>query len=86
MQKKRKFIGGTGRSGTPVLSELLGSRQLVNKIPFESRFIVDNVVLISLYDGITGKYSVEKYVITPLQRRVLKPVVYLIAIAGCTNE
>ena len=58
--KKRIFIGGTGRSGTRILSLFLGSHALISKIPFESRFIIDNQGLVNLYSSLTENYSYDQ--------------------------
>ncbi|NBC02988.1 MAG: hypothetical protein GVY20_04695 [Bacteroidetes bacterium] len=58
--KKRIFVGGTGRSGTRILSLLIGSHNTISKIPFESRFIIDNHGLINLYSSLTENYSYDQ--------------------------
>lgn len=41
MTTKQVFVGGTGRSGTTILTELLGTHPVIYSIPIETRFIID---------------------------------------------
>lgn len=54
------FIGGTGRSGTTILSSFIGSNSEVVKIPLESRFILDKNGLIDLFSSLTYNYSIDQ--------------------------
>jgi len=54
------FIGGTGRSGTTVLSQFIGSNDHAVKIPVESRFIIDKDGLIDLYAALSNNYSMDQ--------------------------
>gem|GEM_PF-1216965 len=54
------FIGGTGRSGTTILSKFIGSHDKVVKIPMESRFIIDKGGLIDLFTSLTTNYSFDQ--------------------------
>lgn len=54
------FIGGTGRSGTTILSKFIGSHEEVVKIPLESRFIIDKNGLIDLLESLTKNYSLDQ--------------------------
>lgn len=54
------FIGGTGRSGTTILSEYLGTHQRIRKIPFESRFIIDKNGMIDLYRSLHSDFSIDQ--------------------------
>lgn len=54
------FIGGTGRSGTTILSKFIGSHDEVVKIPMESRFMIDKNGLIDLFDALTRNYSLDQ--------------------------
>jgi hypothetical protein len=53
------FVGGTGRSGTTIVGELLGARADVTLVPIELRFHVDPGGLADLGDG---KVEVEDFV------------------------
>lgn len=57
---KKIFIGGTGRSGTTILSQWLGSHSKIERLPFETRFIIDKYGLIDLYRSLTTDYSFEQ--------------------------
>ncbi len=61
---KQVFIGGTGRSGTTILSRWLGSHRSLVRIPCETRFIVDSGGLIDLHDDLTRSYSHDRARIT----------------------
>ena len=54
------FIGGTGRSGTTILSKFIGSHEEVVKIPLESRFMIDKNGLINLFESLTRNYSLDQ--------------------------
>jgi hypothetical protein len=54
------FIGGTGRSGTTILSKYVGSNKTVVKIPFESRFMIDRDGLMDLYNALSDNYSFDQ--------------------------
>ncbi len=51
------FIGGTGRSGTTILSKVLGQHPECFALPIESRFITDPDGLISLYKSLYPDWS-----------------------------
>lgn len=53
------FIGGTGRSGTHVLSQLLGSHSRYSRVPIEARFHVNPQ---GFPDLLAGKASPEQFV------------------------
>lgn len=57
---KKIFIGGTGRSGTTILSRYLNSHQDICKIPVESRFIVDKGGMIDLFYSLSRNYSIDQ--------------------------
>lgn len=57
---KKIFIGGTGRSGTTILSRWLGSHARLVRIPVESRFIVDSGGLIDHDESLTTSYSHDR--------------------------
>ena len=57
---KQIFIGGTGRSGTTVLSSYLGNHKNIYKIPVEARFLTDKDGLIDLFDSLTKNYSLDQ--------------------------
>ena len=38
---KAIFIGGTGRSGTSILSKYLGTHSQIYQVPIETKFIAD---------------------------------------------
>ena len=56
---KKIFIGGTGRSGTSILSKLIGS-QVNTKTLGETRFIIDKNGLIDLFYSLTKNYSIDQ--------------------------
>lgn len=54
---KQIFIGGTGRSGTTVLYNLLQSHENIHAFDKEMRFIIDYNGLINLVDALSSNYS-----------------------------
>lgn len=54
---KIAFIGGTGRSGTNILREMLGRHSQVATLPFEYRFIIDPDGIIDFYRTYTSIWS-----------------------------
>lgn len=54
---KQIFIGGTGRSGTTILRDLLDSHEDIFAFPCEMRFIIDYNGLINVVDALTTNYS-----------------------------
>lgn len=52
------FIGGTGRSGTTVLSRVVGGHKACTRFPFEFRFHVDPHGLMDLHADLTQKWDV----------------------------
>lgn len=57
---KQIFIGGTGRSGTTIMSRFLGSHKDIAKLPTETRFLIDSYGMIDLYTSLTNNYSIDK--------------------------
>lgn len=57
---KQIFIGGTGRSGTTILSKWLGSFSSISNFPHEARFHVDDGGVISLFRALVQDYSVDQ--------------------------
>ena len=53
----RIFIGGTGRSGTTILYDILGRHPKIYGLKDEIRFIIDYNGLINLVDALTINYS-----------------------------
>ena len=51
------FIGGTGRSGTTILSKILGLHPEIYTFPFEIRFITDPDGLLSLKTALVDHWS-----------------------------
>jgi len=51
------FIGGTGRSGTTILSKILGKHSEIFRYPFETRFIIDPDGLIDLIPALSDQWS-----------------------------
>ena len=60
MERPRIFIGGTGRSGTTLLNQLMGMHPLVHAFPTEMRFLVDAGGLMNLVDAFTDRYSMTQ--------------------------
>lgn len=54
---KQIFIGGTGRSGTTILAEMLSKHNDIYKLPNESRFIVDPGGIIDLVPSLSTNWS-----------------------------
>ena len=57
MQKIAIFIGGTGRSGTTILSKYLGTHSDIYQIPFESKFITEKYGTVDLYTALTKNFN-----------------------------
>lgn len=57
---KQIFIGGTGRSGTTILSEWLGSHSTLERFPHEARFHIDSGGVLSLFNALTRDYSMDQ--------------------------
>lgn len=57
---KQIFIGGTGRSGTTILYNLLGSHKDIFAFPIEMRFIIDDNGVVNLVDALTHNYSTRQ--------------------------
>lgn len=53
----RIFIGGTGRSGTTILYNVLRCQEEIHALPHEMRFLIDPDGLIDLVDALTDSYS-----------------------------
>jgi len=51
------FVGGTGRSGTWLLYDILGQHQDIHTFPGEMRFLIDPGGLMDLIDALTIHYS-----------------------------
>lgn len=51
------FIGGSGRSGTTLLVDIIGRHPQIYSLPLEMRFITDPDGLINLVDALTYNYS-----------------------------
>lgn len=54
------FIGGTGRSGTTILSKVLNTHKEFNRLPFELRLHTDPRGLYDLYRGLVSDWDVFK--------------------------
>lgn len=57
---KQIFIGGTGRSGTTIVSKWLGSYPSIIRFPVESRFVIDADGIMSLFNALTRDYSMDQ--------------------------
>jgi Sulfotransferase family len=62
------FVGGTGRSGTTVLAQLIGEHPLYAQIPYEARFHAEPMGLPGV---ISGRVSLEEF-LTLMRERWLK--------------
>ncbi len=51
------FIGGTGRSGTTIMSKILGLHSEIYRYPFETRFMIDPHGLIDLVPALSDQWS-----------------------------
>lgn len=54
---KSIFVGGTGRSGTTILTELLGSHPEIYSLPVETRFIIDPDGIMDLASNLSSLYN-----------------------------
>lgn len=54
---KQIFVGGTGRSGTTIISKILGEHKDIYSYPFETRFIIDPHGLIDLVPALSDNWS-----------------------------
>lgn len=55
---KSIFIGGTGRSGTSIMSKYLGTHSNIYQIPIETKFIGDKDGLIDLHASLTSNFNI----------------------------
>ena len=55
--RRQLFIGGSGRSGTLILLNIMGTHKDIFNLPIEMRFIIDPDGLIDLVDALTVNYS-----------------------------
>jgi hypothetical protein len=53
----RIFVGGTGRSGTTQIAEIIGQHPLVWYVPQETRFLVDPGGLNDLVESLSTRYT-----------------------------
>lgn len=51
------LVGGTGRSGTSIVKDLIAQHPSAASLPFEYRFIIDPDGLIDFYTGVTASWS-----------------------------
>lgn len=54
------FIGGTGRSGTTILSKVLNTHKEFNRLPFEFRFHIDPNGLYDLFRNLNDNWDVYR--------------------------
>jgi hypothetical protein len=54
---KMIFVGGTGRSGTSIVKELIAAHPGAASLPFEYRFIIDPDGLVDFYTSYTAAWS-----------------------------
>jgi len=57
---KQIFIGGTGRSGTSILSRYLGDHEEISQIPLETRLLVNRGGMIDVYFDLTQNFSLSR--------------------------
>lgn len=77
------FIGGTGRSGTTLLQQIVGTHPDILSLPFESRFIIDTGGIIDLishlsdcWTPVNGDMAIsrfEKLMLNDLDRKYTNP-------------
>ena len=64
------FVGGTGRSGTTIVAQILDAHPRMHMIPIEVRFIVDPGGLCDLVAGRTDLESFESQMVGPWWQRM----------------
>jgi len=59
---KMIFVGGTGRSGTSIVKEILATHPNAASLPFEYRFIIDPDGLVDFYTAAWSPYLADRKV------------------------
>ena len=78
-------VGGTGRSGTNLLKQILSEHSQVHTLPFEHRFVIDPGGVIDFYHGFADSWSpfvadrklrdLERYLLRLARRSPLREAV-----------
>ena len=58
--EKQIFIGGTGRSGTSVMSKYLGDHEEICQIPKETKLLVNKGGMIDVYNDLSKHFSLTR--------------------------
>ena len=58
--EKQIFIGGTGRSGTSVMSKYLGDHKEICQIPKETKLLVNKGGMIDVYNDLSKHFSLTR--------------------------
>ena len=85
---KAIFIGGTGRSGTSILSKYLGTHSQIYQVPIETKFIADKDGVLDLYASLTSNFNIVqgKVAIHRFIKLMDKNELFIFKYSGITNN